>query len=113
MAIPIAMAGDDAQVALDGDSEVQAPFLAEFVRSKGMMPELTPYTDGEFKYAFEKSVSTVIPAGYPDVKGPPDGAIVGVVILEFLVESNGEFRTLIGVPVEVRVKNFNPDAVVV
>lgn len=113
MAIPIAMAGDDAQVALDGDSEVQAPFLAEFVRSKGMMPELTPYTDGEFKYAFEKSVSTVIPAGYSNIKGPPDGAIVGVVILEFLVESNGEFRTLIGVPVEVRVKNFNPDAVIV
>lgn len=113
MAIPIAMAGDDAQVALDGDSEVQAPFLENFVRPKGMMPELTPYTDGEYKYAFEKSVSTETPEGYPDVKGPPDGAIVGVIIVEFLVESNGEFRTLIGVPVEVRVKNFNPAVVVV
>ena len=113
MAIPVAMAGDDAQVALDGDSEVQAPFLAKFSQPRGMMPELTPYTDGEYKYAFEKSVSTVIPEGYSDVKGPPDGAIVGAVIVEFLVESNGEFRTLIGVPVEVRVKNFNPAVVTV
>jgi len=119
MAIPIAMAGDDAQVALDGDSGIQVLFLTKFVRSKGMMPELTPYQDSspdpvdgiKYWYAFEKSVAdrnAKYTVGDRNIMGPMNGAIVGVVIVEFLVESNGELRSLIGVPVEVRVKNFNP-----